>query len=194
MEETLMTSSEDAYDIEMVPERNWRSRAEPMLVVGIPREIYKDVQLIKKRFGIDIANIVILSYRSWGPKAAKLLIRNINKFNSLDDLLRFLEAKVSMFDERSRAIISSLLMRIKTNRYFDEVVELASEQEELCPGTLDLAVKAFHYLASRGQFHSPECIVDVVVSVKCGKKVKSVCTLAAKSVKPVVESILVGDQ
>jgi len=185
-----MMSSEDVNDIYMVPERNWRSRASPMLVVGVPQEIYRDIQIIRRKFGIDIANIVILTYNTWGARAAKLLIKNINRFNTLDDLIRFLESKISMFDEKSKAILSSLVMRIKINRSFDELIELAEKEEEACPGVYDLAVKLFHELANRGQLHSPECIVNVVASIKCSKKIKSICTLAAKAIKPIAESLM----
>jgi len=182
-------STEDTNDVYM-PERNWRDRVSPMLVIGIPQEIYRDIQLIRKKFGIDIANIVLFTYNSWGSRTAKLLIRKINMFDSLDDLLRFLEEKVSMFDEKSRAILSNLILRIKMNRYFDELIEIARKQEEVCPGVYDLSVKIFHESIARGQFHSPECIVDIAVSIKCKKKLKSICTSVMEAIKPVVESLL----
>jgi len=186
--EEITMNSEDANDI-YVPERNWRNRASPMMVVGIPQEIYREVQIIRRRFGIDVVNIVLLTYNSWGSRTAKLLIRKISKFNTLDELLCFLEERISMFDEKSRAILANLMLRIKTNKYFDELIEIARKQEEYCSGVYDLAVKIFHELVARGQFHSPECIVDVAMALKCRKKPKSICASVAEAIKPIVESI-----
>lgn len=140
-----------------VPERDWWKRTYPTVL--IPKPIVGEYHEIRKRFGIDIANLVLLAYREWGRDVAKSLARRILAFRDHEELFRFLVSRIDLFDERSRRILSSTLQVYRYNHYVDELIFIASERERECPGVREKSLSLYHQLAIRGHFYTPDCVV-----------------------------------
>ena len=179
-------------DVKFVPERNWRERASPIFFVpGVPHDIAREYLSIKKRFGIDIANLVLYAYKTWGKKVARTLAYRILQFESFEEAIKYLESKMSLFDKKSRRLLSSLIYTFKFNYYFEELLKLLPPLEEKCPGVWDLSVSIFHRLAKRGLFYSPDCITNYVLIKKgCEDKLKSKCKGIVKNIEVYCRDIL----
>lgn len=144
-------------EVEYVPERDWWKRTHPVEI--LPKQIAGEFHLVKKRFGIDIANLVLFVYKTWGADVAKTLAKRILMFESHEDLFRFLVSKIDLFDERSRRILSTMLQVYKYTHHVDELFDLVAEYEKKCPGLRDKSLALYHLLAIRGHFYTPDCIV-----------------------------------
>lgn len=181
-------------DAELVPERNWQERASPILFVpGVPHDIVREYLTIKNRFGVDIANLVLYAYKKWGRKVARTLAYRILQFDTFEEAIKFLESKISLFDEKSKKILSGLIYSFKYSNYFDKLLKMLPDAEKECPGTWDLSVNIFHTLARRGLFYSPECIVSYVkVRLGCAEKVKSKCKSVVRNIETYCKDILEG--
>lgn len=181
---------EDVLD--MVPEKGWRDRTS--VVSTLPSDIKRDFIEVRKRFGLDIANLILLTYREWGPKTARALARRILSFPSFEDLISFLEKKFELFNERSRKILSELIYSYQYNYNFSKLLDIISKHEKNCPNLREMSTKIFHCFASKGMFYYPECIVSyVMVKQGCRKGYNQRCKNTIKSMKN-LHTCLVGDE
>lgn len=160
-----MRNEEDLYEeeVEYVPERDYWKRTHP--VDMIPSDIKREFHSVRRKFGMDIANIVLFAYREWGVDVARSLAKKILSFDSHDELYRFLSSKIDLFDERSRKILSYLMQVYKYTHYVDELNQIISELESKCPGVRDKAFSLYHALALNGYYYTPDCIVLYVLQV-----------------------------
>lgn len=172
------------HDDGIVPERGWWKRAYP-----VETPIEREYRIIKKRFGSDIGNLVVLSYKEWGVEAARLLSRRILSFSSHEELFKYLVSKVDMFDEKSRKMLSSAIRAYMYNYYFEAVLEKSSEYESTCPGLRDAAIALFQTLSSLGYFYMPDCIVSyaMIFIVKCRDTQDTRCKSTHSSISRVLE-------
>lgn len=163
-----MTRAEDEEfqeeEIEYAPEREWWKRTYPIDI--LPKPIAGEFHAIRRKFGIDIANLVLFVYKIWGSDVSKALARRILSFDDHESLYSFLVSKIDLFDERSRKILSTMIHVYKYTHYVDELIKLASEYEKECPGVRDEALDLYHSLALRGHYYTPDCIVIYVMRVK----------------------------
>lgn len=153
-----MKSEDELVDEEAmyVPERDWWKRTYPVEV--LPKPIASEFHAVRRRFGIDIANLVLFVYKTWGASIAKVLARRILMFENHEELFKFLVSKIDLFDERSRKILSSMLQVYRYAHYFDELISIASELEKRCPGVRDKSLKLYHQLVVKGYFYTPDCV------------------------------------
>lgn len=181
-------------DDEYVPERNWRDRASPILFIpGVPHDIIHEYLEVKKRFGIDIANLVLFTYKQWGRRVAKNLANKILRFDSFDELVRFLESKINMFDTKSKKVLSGLIYSFKYSYFFDTLLSIVNNNVHDCPTARDIAIKVFHCLASKGLFYSPDCIVEyAVIRARCrdNGRVRAKCRSVTKNISAYCEDVL----
>jgi len=164
------------------PEKGWKDRTAPIMYVpGLPQEFVSDFLEIKRRFGIDIANIIIFTYRKHGPRVTSLLIKRMKRFDSFDELLEFLESKISMFDAESRKILNAKITEIKIMYYFKKLLNELDERK--CQGTeRETIIQVFHELVKRGIFYSPDCIINVVEAKLHNKSIKTGCKQVYKTI------------
>lgn len=181
---TTRNEADVEEEVEYVPEKNWRERTSPLLFIpGVPKEILSEFMEIKKRFGIDIANLVLFAYKTWGRRVAHVLANNILQFGSFEEVIKYLESKVSLFDVNSRKVLSGLIHMYKYNYYFNELLRIVENHEHTCPGIKILAIAIYHRLAGRGVFYSPDCIVNYAgVHLGCMNRIKSTCKSVVKSI------------
>ena len=162
-----------ADELEMVPERDFWSRAVPHTLV--PKPIAGYFFKVRDRLGMDMANLVLFAYREWGAEVAAALARRMLEFDSFEALLRFLEEKASKLGE-GRELVSSLLFSYWYTHYFGKVQE---ERGKACGPARDLAMEVFHRLASIGVFYTPPCIVQIAeVEAGCRERVSKRCRRA----------------
>ena len=169
----------------MMPERNWRERYGFVLYVpGLPSDLAWRYIQIKKRFGTDIANLVIFTYRKWGKRVALELSRRILSFNNFEELIDYIRSNAAILDENSMRVINQLLYRYKYEYALNQVAERARKLEDQCPGIWDTAVGIFHRLAQAGSFYNPECILDYAkVKLGCAGDVRKPCQSVVKVIK-----------
>jgi len=160
-------------ELEMVPERDFWSRAVPHTIV--PKPVAGYFHKVREKLGMDMANLVLFAYKEWGAQVAAALARRMLGFNSFEELLRFLEEKAKKFGE-GRELVSSLLFSYWYTHYFVKVQE---EREKACEPARDLAVEVFHRLVSIGVFYTPPCIVQIAeVEAGCRERVTKRCRRA----------------
>ncbi|MEM1810220.1 MAG: hypothetical protein QW324_05105 [Thermofilaceae archaeon] len=153
-------------EVDMVPEKAWWRRTAPISM--LPREIEYWFQEVRRRFGIDVANMVLSAYRRWGPAVAQNLARRILSFESADELFSFLVSKIDLLDERSREVLAALIHQYKYVARMEKLQRIARVHERTCPGVTDAAIRLYHALAVRGIFHSEECIVSyALLTLNC---------------------------
>ena len=174
-------SSDD--ELQLVPDKKWWDQAS--VVSTIPPDIARLYFEIKKKFGIDIANVVYFARKAWGPSVARVIANRILKMTSFEEVIRYLEQKASMLDEESRMLIASLIYNFKYTHYFDlllKEIEKAEKSNRDCPKLRLVATTVFHILAREGLFYAPDCIVAIVQSTICNGSVEKRC-------KPVEQAI-----
>ena len=172
----------DEY-IEYLPERNWKERYGQVSL--IPREIRAEYYEIRRRFGIDVANLVLLMYRKWGARPARALASKILSFDSFDSLIRFLKTKIQLFDAKSRKILANLIYSYEYNFHFEKLLKLIAKEEKSCPGLRTKATALFHCLASRGLFYNEECLISYVkYELGCGGSIQK-CKSTTEAIRRV---------
>ena len=175
---------------EYVPERNWRERTYPVpFIRGVPKDIIHQYILIKRKYGVELANLIVFAYRTWGKRVARSLANKILSFDSFEDVIRFLEKKATLFDVESRKRIANIIYTFRYGYYFDRVVELSRAKESSCKGVWHYSVKLFHFLARRGIFLHPECIVSYSMEkLGCVDKIPPRCRVVEDVVAKVMSS------
>lgn len=173
-------------ELHLVPERGWWERTS--IVSTIPPEIREEFYEIRKKFGLDVANLVLLTYRKWGAKTAKFLAQKIKAFSSFEELIAFLEKKFELFDAKSRKILSGLIFSYQYNFNFERLLSVLDNYEEKCPGVRALATSLFHCFASRGLFYYPDCIVVyALVKLGCRTSYGQRCRNTVAAMEKIVE-------
>lgn len=180
-------------EVDYVPEREWWKRTHPIEV--LPKQIAGEFHAVRKKFGMDIANLVLFVYNEWGPDVAKALAKRILMFDNHGELFRFLVSKIDLFDERSRTVLSALLHMYKYRYYIDELFSIVSNYEKTCPGLRDKSLALFHFLAVRGHYYTPECIVFYSMHVlKCKDVSESRCRKVFEHIERMVSKEHVGSK
>jgi len=169
----------DFEEKELVPEREWWKRTKPVLTIGIPQELRDYFFEIKRRFGLDIANLILIMYKT-SPAVAMALARRILEYDSFEDLMLFLEGKIEMFDQKSRSILANVIFRFKYNYYLERLRHaVENEPEDI---RMD-AVRLFNRLASIGVFFDPVCIVQYVHWKRKGGSPPKRCRAAIRQIQ-----------
>lgn len=135
---------------EFWPERGYRERTRVIRL--LPPYVIE----VRKRFGVDIANIVLFVKKTWGDATARALARRILQYTSVHEVIRELERKVSLLDPDSRRILSELVFRIKYNTYLDSLVSKLRGEDECVQRE---ALRYFHKHARDGVFYAPSHVI-----------------------------------
>lgn len=174
-------------DVEtVVPERDFWKRS--YFLSNLPQDIAKSYLEIKRRFGIDVANLILLAYKYWGSRVAKTLSNRIISMGSLKDVLNFLEEKSRLFDARGRKILAELIYSFKYNNGVDEILSIVSEREQRCPSIKNTAISIYHSLVSMGYFPPTRCLVEYAEKIEGCGSVSSSCEQVVEKIEEVLRS------
>jgi len=150
----------------LMPSRNWREHYS--IISTLPQPIREPYNAIRRRFGIEIANIVLSAYKRWGPRVAQALAQRILEFNDLREVLDYLRKRIEVMDERSRREFSSIAYMVMYNYHFDQLISRLKSMG--VPRRIYItAIRLFHSLARHGLLYDPSCIIAVALYV-CGQK------------------------
>lgn len=164
--------------MEFSVERDWWKRAS--VISTLPKPIAHEFLETKKKFGSDIANLILLLYNSYGPAVAKRLYNNIIVKEDLNEVLKEVEKQLDKFDARSRRILSNYILSIEYTSSIELIQEISRNYEKEYPGLLMKSISVFQELFKRGLYFSPNCIVaytirkyynGVASQIKCQRSV-----------------------
>jgi hypothetical protein len=173
MNDEIMVEERDEEEYQMVPERDFWERTSPLSLV--PKPIAKYFFMVKERFGMDIANLVIFAYKEWGKDVAIPFAKKLLEFNSFDELIRFLQKRAKRIGE-GRELLNNLIFSFQYSRNLEMLIE---EKKNACEKARDLATNIFHLFASVGLFYAPQCIVQIAeYEAGCREKIAKRCKRA----------------
>ena len=173
---------------EMVPERNWRERAGVIRYLpGVPHDIYSEYKELRRRFGIEVANLVLYAYKTWSKVVAKSLAYKMLQFYEFDEMIAYLEEKVSLFDDEGRKLLSSLIYKFRYSYWFERLLnELSKKRKDEC-NIREVALEAYHKMARRGIFIAPQCIVQYAKLKVCNQQPRKICERVIEKIEKVME-------
>jgi len=164
-------------ELEMVPEKNFWERSRPVLPV-LPRGLKRLYVEVERRFGREIASLVIMAYREWGDMVARRVAEKLLSFDSFDDLVEHLKSRAWKLGF-GREIVSSLLYSYQFSHLFDELME---ERKHACPEARKEMMRLFQFFVERGQFYSATCIRAIAeYNVGCADRVPYNCKSAYRA-------------
>lgn len=149
------------YREDFVAERNWWQRAS--IVSTLPRPIAREFLDIKRRFGTELANLLLYLYREYGTAVARRFYRRLAEKESLVDALAEAERYLDRFEPESRRELANYILYVLYSSGVEKIHELAAGYAGRYPGLAERAARAFQELFRRGQYFSPECVVAYVV-------------------------------
>lgn len=122
-----------------------------------PRLRAKYVQILNK-FGRDIANLVIFTYKEYGAQLANTVADKILSFNDFKSLFNFLMSNVSKL-YIGRKEVATMIIRFKFNYYHEQLLDKLKRinDEEV----KKLAVDVFLTCSRVGAIPSPICAIEV---------------------------------
>lgn len=155
----------------IVPEWNFWERSS--FVSTLPNPIKKYFFLVKEKFGMDIANLILVVYNEWGREVAIPFAKRILSFDSFDDLIRFLQSRSKKIGD-GKELLNDLIFSYQYSFYLNELIK---QKQRMCKnGDKELATKIFHLFASLGLFYPPLCIVQIAeVESGCRSDVAKRC-------------------
>ena len=149
------------YQEDFVAERNWWQRAS--VVSTLPRPIVREFLDIKRRFGTELANLLLYLYREYGTAVARRFYRRLADKESLVDALAEVERYLGRFEPESRRALANYIIYVLYSSGVEAIHDVASAYAGRYPGLAERATRAFQELFRRGQYFSPECVVAYVI-------------------------------
>ena len=149
------------YDDDIVVERDWWKRAS--VISTIPRPIVREFLDLRRRFGMEIANLLLALYNRYGTAVARRFYRRVADKDDLLDVLSVVESYLDRFEPEARRTLANYVLSILYESGVELIHEISRGYGDRYPGLTERAVRLFQELFRRGQYFSPACVVAYVI-------------------------------
>lgn len=136
---------------------------------GVPREILDQYLAIRRKFGPEIADVVVEVFKREGASVARTVAKRMLEADSFEELIASVMKKIDVLAPGAREAIANIVYSYQYSYYLRWL--LRTLDAEGCVEGREPALAVFRELAKAGIFFSPDCFVKVFClgeySAKC---------------------------